>query len=181
MAKKSSIPDSDTIPPPDVTIGSNPITETPEAASIFDTADIVTPSPRTEGAVMPGEESRPEKRGRGRPRKDGADTRRSHKKKSPAQAESEGMASAQLIVGALDLVRRGIGGAECPENVELRAMTVEAWREYLAQNNWEVPAWVQVAVISSMYVAPAFSTPAGSGKISGMWARAKGWWIARKG
>lgn len=181
MAKTPETPIDGSVAPPDVTVGGNPITDAPANANLFDAAGCVSPSQRTEGAVMPDEDSRPEKRGRGRPRKEG-DVKRSHiKKKTPTQTEAQGTASAQLIVGALDLLRAGISGGECAPNVEMRGMTVDAWREYLAQNNWEVPAWVQVCVISSMYVAPAFSTPQARGRLSGAFAKIKGWWIARKG
>lgn len=156
-----------------------PSTNTSEQSSpMFEAAGIVSPSPATEGASMPGDENRPEKRGRGRP-KDGTNAKRTHKKK-PA-TEAEGIASAQLIVSMLDILRRGISAGECPENPPMREATVEAWREYLAENGWEVPAWVQVTVISIAYTAPAFSTPKGQGRMAGLWAKAKGWWVARKG
>ena len=161
------------------TMGEQTSTNTPDQSSpMFEAAGIVSPSPATEGAAMPGDDSRPEKRGRGRP-KGGTNTKRSHKKKPATEAEGE--ASAQLIVGMLDILKRGISAGECPDNPEMRVATVGAWREYLAENGWEVPAWVQVTVISIAYTAPAFSTPKGQSRMSGAWAKVKGWWIARKG
>ncbi len=155
----------------------NPNTDGAENASpLFEVAGVVSPSARTEGAAMPDAPPGSEKRGRGGP-KGGTNA----KKKTPRQAEAEGAASAQIIVSGLDLVRRAVSGGECLENPEMRGATLQAWEEYLRENGWEVPAWVQVSVISVAYVAPAFATESGKGKIGGLWAKIKGWWIARRG
>jgi hypothetical protein len=121
-----------------------------------------------------------EKRGRGRPKGAGAQ-KKTAQKKTPEQAERQGVASAHLIVGALDLMRKAISGGECPQGDITRDMTVEAWREYLEQNGWEVPAWAQVAVISTMYVAPAFHTERGHSVLRGTWARVKSAYIKWRG
>lgn len=147
---------------------------------IFEPEGCVMPSQPTEGATMPQADENV-KRGRGRPRKTGTTAKPSGKKKTPQQTEAQGMASAHIIVSGLDLVRRAVSGGECQENPELRAATLQAWEEYLRENGWEVPAWVQVSVISIAYTAPAFATDSGKGKLSGLWAKAKGWWVARRG
>lgn len=147
---------------------------------LFDPAGSVTTAPPTETATMPKPEAAAEKRGRGRPK---GSTKKAPARKpvSPEVQEAQGVASAELVVASLDLVRKAVSAGECPETPELRAATVQAWAMYFEENGWEVPAWVQVSVISVSYIAPAFTTETGKGRIAGMWAKVKGWWVARHG
>lgn len=149
---------------------------------LFDPSGAVSPSDPTPSV---GPIPEPEvKRGRGRPRKDGADAKRSHKKKPTVSPEAENavhVAHAQIVVSTLDLVRNAVSAGECPAAPELRDATVSAWAAYLEEQGMEIPAWLQVAIISTMYVAPAFATPTGKGRVSSLIAKAKAWWIARRG
>lgn len=156
--------------------------KTAAAVMPFDASNIIETAPPTESAVMPEPVPAPEKRGRGRPKgstKGGASA--SRKKPKAEQDIAQGIASAHLIVGALDVVRNAVSAGECPPAPEMRDATVQAWAEYLESNGWEVPPWVQVSVISVSYVAPAFTTDTGKGRVSGMWAKLKGWWVAHHG
>lgn len=173
------------LPKPDLTHGApagegeQPSTSAPKSASpaLFDAIGSVAPAEPTANASMPEAPPVVEKRGRGRPK--GAQKKTAQK--TPEQAERQGVVSAHLIVGALDLLRKTISGGECPQGDITRDMTVEAWREYLEQNGWEVPAWVQVAVISTMYVAPAFHTERGHGVLRGAWTSVKSAYVKWRG
>src|SRR5574340_1028044 len=107
-----------------------------DAPPLFDSAGVVEPSAPTEGATMP-ETPSPVKRGRGRPRKEGRDQtvklKAKPKKKTPEQAEAEGMTSAQIIVAGLDVMRKAISAGEAPGAPKLRNATIEAWQTYLAE------------------------------------------------
>lgn len=156
--------------------------KTAQAASVvplFDAAGSVNTAPPTESATMPKPEAT-EKRGRGRP-KGSTKKAAAVKSVSPAVKEAQGVASAEIVVSSLDVLRKAVSAGECPEAPELRAATVQAWAEYFELNGWEVPPWVQVSVISIAYVSPAFTTETGKGRVSGLWAKAKGWWVARHG
>lgn len=166
-----------------------PTTSSPENASapLFDAAGAVSTSAPTESATMPLPSEMPEKRGRGRPRKDAGPGEKSalktkqSAKKTPEVKEAEGMAAASIVVAGLDMVRKAVSAGECPENPDMRTATLAAWAQYIEENGFEIPTWLQVAIISSVYVAPAFTTESGKGKVSGAWAKIKGWYITRRG
>lgn len=90
-------------------------------------------------------------------------------------------ANAAMIVSAFDLINNVISGNEYKSADEARAGLHGAWTAYLHSTGAALPPWVQVAVISVLYTAPAFATDTGKGKLSGLWNKAKGWWISRKG
>ena len=90
-------------------------------------------------------------------------------------------ANAMIVVASLDLLAAGISGGEYRAGDDTRAATTEAWAIYLQQSGVELPAWVQVAIVSTVHVAPAFATQTGKGRISGIWAKVRAWWIARRG
>lgn len=175
--------------PPDLTTGAQSTTESASDASasvssnipLFDAAGAVSPSEPTKGAApIP---DAPEKRGRGRPKGSGAGKPKTKpvEKLQAEAAVSIAAANASIVVGMLDLLRAGISGGECPANPDMRDAAQSAWTAYLAEQGVELPPWVQVAIVSTMYIAPAFSTPRGKGLISGAWAKLKGWYIAKRG
>jgi hypothetical protein len=145
---------------------------------LLDVAGLVNPSQPTIGAVMPDAPVDPEpKRGRGRPAGAGA-----KKKAAPTDAAvSVALANAEMMVGALDLLRAAVSGGECQPDVTVRGAAVASWREYLEEAGLELPSWAKVALISVVYVAPAFATPAGKSKTTTMWQKAKSWWTLARG
>ena len=147
---------------------------------LLDVAGIVTPSQPTVGAVMPDAPVDPEpKRGRGRPAGSGAGT----KKKAVVTdaAVSVAVANAEMMVGALDLLRAAVSGGECQPDVAVRGAAVASWREYLEEAGLELPSWAKVALISVVYVAPAFATTSGKKKTATIWQKARSWWTLARG
>lgn len=145
----------------------------PENASpaLFDALGAVSPTLPTEGSIMPEGEPVPEKRGRGRPKGTGS------KKINKAATESEmvalSVANAEMVVSALDLMRAAVSGGECAANPAVRGAAVAAWADYLEEQGLALPSWVQVSIISVVYIAPAFTTNSGKEKVSGMWGKIK--------
>jgi hypothetical protein len=90
-------------------------------------------------------------------------------------------ANAQIVVATLDLLAKGISAGEFAPTPEMRAGTVTTWEAYLYAEGINLPPWVQVSIMSVIYVSPAFATPTGKGRLSGIGAKIKAWWIARKG
>lgn len=160
----------------------------------------------TEGAKLPDNVAGADAeavRGRGRPkmsdmereaareRKREADRKRRGGKPAtktasadPAGIDQSGMialANAQLVCSMLDLLSNAISGGEYQASPEQRAATVGAWTAYLHAEGVTLPPWVQVSLISVMHVAPAFATETGKGKVSGIFAKLKAWWIVKRG
>lgn len=151
---------------PDIT----PAPEQPATVSLFDVTGSISPTDATEGAVMPEGDAPAEKRGRGRPKGTG-------KKPASKATESElvalSVANAEMVVGALDLLRAAVSGGECAANPTIRTAAVSAWAAYLEEQGLSLPPWVQVSIISIMYVAPAFATNSGKEKVSTVWGKIK--------
>lgn len=137
--------------------------------------------------VLPPEE----KKGRGRPRKDGtAGTpsaqapKRSHKASPPAaQAviNAEARASAEMIVSVMDMFIGVVGGeqeldeATLARDEALRDGTIAAWDKYLVSKGATLPPWAEVAVMSLAYSSRAFRSPTGKEKAAFLWQRTKNW------
>jgi hypothetical protein len=138
------------------------------AVPMFNASGKVKPSGRTKNAQMPTREKKVTKSGT-------ASTRQ-----APEADEMQvAIANANMVVTALDLLRHGISGGEVAPQDDLRKATVASWSVYLAEQGIKLPSWVQVAVMSSMYVAPAFSTNSGKEKVISVWTKVKVWWIKR--
>ena len=155
----------------------------------------------TEGAKLPGDvdatEKEPAERGRGRPRltdeernaarearrlKDKARRTGTTKKQSDAPPDlraAVAQSNAAMICKVLDVMSASISAGEYVPSAEQQAATTGVWAAYLFEQGYELPGWVQVCVVSSMHVLPAFATNHGKSKIAGMWARMKGWWVMR--
>lgn len=152
-----------------------PSTETPEKSTpLFDVTGAVSPEPKSDNAEIPTPEPQVKKRGRPAGQKNKAKP-----VVTTEHAESIHRANAEMITGVLDLMRSAVSGGECPQQEQMRVGCVAAWENYLAECGAEIPAWAQVGIISTMYVAPAFATPKARGLVSGTWAKLKAWYVAR--
>lgn len=89
--------------------------------------------------------------------------------------------NAAMVCKVLDILAAGVSGGEYVPSTEQQAATVGVWSAYLYDEGLELPGWVQVSIVSAMHVIPAFATSTGRGKVSGVWSKIKGWWIARRG
>ena len=150
-----------------------------------------TDSAFTPGAAPPPVAAAPEKRGRGRPPKDGTAkagaaqvSKRSHKASPPpAQAaiNAESRASAEMIVGIMDMFVGVVGGLqelspeEAARDEALREGTIGAWDKYLVSKGATLPPWAEVAVMSLAYSSRAFRSPTGKEKAQFLWQRTKNW------
>lgn len=172
---QSPAPAGDTTPPD--------AENTSPVVPVFDPAGSVAPADPTPGSEPPAPpEVAPEKRGRGRPKGSGKGAGLGAKKSRPDDLEALAViANAELVVGALDLLRAGISGGECTDNPKMRELTVGAWSEFLAESGINLPPWVKASVMSIAYVAPAMATPKAQSRLSATWAKIKGWYVARRG
>ena len=87
--------------------------------------------------------------------------------------------NAAMICKVLDVMAAGISAGEYVPSAEQQAATTGVWTAYLYEEGLELPTWVQVSIVSSMHVIPAFATHPGKSKVASLWARAKGWWVTR--
>lgn len=90
---------------------------------------------------------------------------------------------ARVISTALDMVCNILSAGEYQHirDATVDAAFVEATEEYLMTTNGTVPPWALVLVLGAAKVLPATSTPTARGRLSGLWAKLRGWWVARRG
>lgn len=83
--------------------------------------------------------------------------------------------NAALIVSVLDTLVAAISAGEHVASDAQRTATANVWQVYLLESGAEIPAWVQVSIVSAMHVLPAFNTPTGRGRMAGVWTKIKMW------
>ena len=166
-----------------------PLTKTPDFDALAATTHEVTP-----GATMSGEAAPDAARGAGRPRltdsqreaarearrdKDKARRKKPASKKDadiPDLDNAVALANAAMVVTVLDVFCIAVSGGEHTATPEQRAATVEVWAAYLREHEHTLPPWVQVSIVSAIYVAPAFTTEKGRGRVAAAWDKLKTWW-----
>lgn len=170
---------------------------TPDFLKMSDTEHQIT-----EGARLPENVSNDpeEKRGAGRPKmtdeereaareRKRAKDRERHKKptttkqsEAPANDAGEALAKANaaIIVAGLNMLTSAISAGEYAAPPEVQAGSLAAWTAFMKEENIVFPPWVQVAIISVIHVAPAFSSLKGKERISLSWAKLKEWYILRR-
>ena len=107
-----------------------------------------------------------------------------YKKKPKAVARADDLAiataSAETVVSILDITRNIIGGNELQPSPEVREGCIKAWAVYLQTKNMQLPPWVEVVLLTSVYVAPAFASERSRGFFSRTWAKLKLWRESKK-
>jgi hypothetical protein len=135
--------------------------------------------------------SQPEvKRGRGRPKgrkneqpDDAPEAVKNEDTLFQAGAIPQGAtnAAAVMIVGTMDMLLHAVSEGEYTAPERMRKDYLTAWENYLRSVGKEPPPWVLVTLMTFGYAAPAFQTPAATGKFERFTNRLKGWWVARFG
>ena len=171
-----------TLPPPDVSTALtppaffSPSVFTRHDGLDFDPAEVEMPKPQAEI-----------KRGRGRPK--GRKSEQAPETEEP-QAElftgstiHQGAtnAAAMMIVGTMDMLLHAVSEGEYTPPEKMRKDYLTCWENYLRSVGKEPPPWVLVTLMSFGYAAPAFQTPAATGKFERFGNKIKGWWVARFG
>jgi len=180
----------------------NPKAGTPDATPPEATEQAPTPSPDhipVSGEALPNfddMEARPivvdghdidhqKKRGRGRPPltdEQKAERRRKRKARDTETGEElAATASAETIVGSLDMVRKAISAGTVPENSDMRASTLIAWRAYFLETGKEIPVGALVAILSTAYVGDALTTEPAKNGLRSIWNKIRGWKVSRHG
>lgn len=76
---------------------------------------------------------------------------------SPPSVESA--ATAEMVVGSLDMVLSVVSNGEFAAVDKVRKAYVSAWSKYIHVTGKELPAWAEVSIMSAVYIAPAFRSP----------------------
>jgi len=106
--------------------------------------------------------------------------RRTSSPRTAKQSASTAAASAEMVTGGLDMMRKAIGGIDPEKRDPARKACVDAWEHYFLETGKEPPAWAVVMVVSTMYVAPALTTESGSSFLGGLADKWRGWRAMRK-
>lgn len=115
-------------------------------------------------------------------RKKERDTKRREALKSAKQTEYadaapsvETRATADMLVGTLDLILGTISNGEFSPEAKVRAAYVNVWSKYLHATGKELPVWAEVTLMSAVYALPVMRSPTAIERAGLAWNRAKMW------
>lgn len=90
-------------------------------------------------------------------------------------------AGAETVAGSLDTLRVIISNNEVAPNDDMRKQVLAVWEQYFEETGKQPPIWVMLTITSSLYVAPAFSTPTGKSRFSKIAGNVRAWFARRFG